>query len=297
MFEKYQDKVLEAYKTKIESKQMLQLVGISPALLRNECLNIYRERKVDEKDIPSLRVFFGPDTNNKGYLKIIDEYPTGRFRSLSNFFKGIPVKPDRKNIELLAWLIDYKPRPYQALRGYDISSDGTADATSNEIVVKQKQFPEVEPIDIKEGEDDCQKEPAKEDALEVRGVQKGIPKKYYKSIFAFGAAAAVAMGAFVFYPKNYQCMYWAGDHYVEIACDQKASAQVIALDTFKISNLKKIDKWDTLTAASIGKVHYAKVKVDSVDFYTAGGDHPTNSTKRLLPLTQYILTKYVANKK
>lgn len=296
MFEKYQDKVLEAYKARIASNQMLQLVDISPALLRDECVNIFRERKGNEQDIPSLRVFFGPDTNNKGYLKIIDEHPTGRFRSLSNFFRGMPVKPDRKNIELLAWLIDYQPRPYKAMQGYNVSSD-FVNVISEESFVEQAKSSENETVDIMGEEDQRQKKPVTEAVADIKAVHKPIPKKYPKSIAAFGVAAAVAIGAFIAYPKKYQCMYWAGDHYVKQACDQKASTPVIALDTFKVSNLKKINKRDTLTFASIGKVHYTKVKVDSVDFYTCGGDHPTNNTKRLLPLTQYILDKYIPNHK
>ncbi|WP_307291081.1 hypothetical protein [Pedobacter agri] len=58
MFEIYQEKVLDAYRNKAERNQLPQLSGISPALLRNECLNLYKERKGNEKDAASLRNFF-----------------------------------------------------------------------------------------------------------------------------------------------------------------------------------------------------------------------------------------------
>ena len=58
-------------------------------------------------------------------------------------------------------------------------------------------------------------------------------------------------------------MYWAGDHYVEIACDQKASAQVIALDTFKISNLKKIDK-KRRTLVSVSRLSESIDEMDEI---------------------------------
>lgn len=300
MFEIYQEKVLDAYRNKAERNQLPQLSGISPALLRNECLNLYKERKGNEKDAASLRTFFGPDENKKGYLKIIDEYPTGKFRSLSNFFQGRDVKPDRKNIELLAWLIDFQPRPYQALSGYEISSSLNKD----DLSVEPEKVPDVLDGDFKGPETEAVSDSEREVSLKQATITQtqseneriSIPKKFYKAIISFAAASVVVIAS-VFLGQKKQCMYWTGDHYEPIACDQNVSTPVIALDTFSVSHLKKISDRDTITAASIGKVYYTKVKIDSVDFYTAKGDHPTNSTKRLLPMTQYILDKYVPNHK
>ena len=290
MTEDYQARVLQEYK-KLKETGRLTCDLSTRAKFRKECIKAFN-KKYNSQDDDVFADFFEVDKLEANFHQLLNKSEADDFKAVHNHIAGYNKtdNTEMKNTELIAWFIDFQPRPstlfYKKQRetetkeefGRTLVTAQTEDGANKKQGDGPEQTPDVTPTKL--------------------GFSKyTIPKKYYKSIFAFGTAAAVAIGAFIFYPKNYQCMYWTGDHYVGIACDQKASSPVIALDTFKISNLKKIDKRDTLTAASIGKVHYAKVKVDSVDFYTSGGDHPTNSTKRLLPLTQYILTKYVANKK
>jgi len=99
------------------------------------------------------------------------------------------------------------------------------------------------------------------------------------------------------YIDNHQCMYWKGDHYEAIGCKIKVdTASVIALDQQKLDHLKKITRLDTIGEKDLDKVWYVKIKVDSAEFYTDSGEYPLDTRKRLLPMTPYILNKYILKK-
>jgi len=84
----------------------------TPASIRKECLTVYKERP-DRKDEPVLRSFFGPAAPNGSFLIAIENFPTDGFKAFTNYLKGKAVKTDDKNVELLAWLIDFPHRPYR----------------------------------------------------------------------------------------------------------------------------------------------------------------------------------------
>ncbi|WP_131539918.1 hypothetical protein [Pedobacter nototheniae] len=93
------------------------------------------------------------------------------------------------------------------------------------------------------------------------------------------------------------CMYWTGDHYEQIKCDQKGIAVLkIPFNKYVFENFEKITLPDTLTSNSLGKVWYSKQN-NKVDFYTDSAAHPTDDNRRLLPLTQYMLNKNVSYKR
>lgn len=108
---------------------------------------------------------------------------------------------------------------------------------------------------------------------------------------------AVSVGTYFLSIYNKQCMYWNGDHYKTIGYKIKIDhATVIALDKEKLFSLKKINRLDTIREKHLGKVWYVKIKVYSAEFYTDSGEYPLNSKKRLLPMTPYILDKYILKK-
>ena len=306
MFEDYQNAVLSAYRKKLTDDQLPHLNAISPALLRQECLNVFRERYNPKKDDVVLRTFFGPE-RDKGYLKVIDEHPTDKFKALSVFFKGGIAKPDKKNLELLAWLIDFEDRPYQIKDAYHIS---TPIAKIEETLIEENPPNDVEIKSVEEKINPSNEEA--EEKQEIRTIQTlaedhksikennafGFPKKYNKAVASFAVAVGILTASYVLFNENKQCMYWNGEHYVSIACDERLdNASVIAFNEETANNLKRILRPDTLTENSVRKVWYNKVWTDSIDFYTDSGSVPTNSNKRLMPMTNYILNKYIIQKK
>lgn len=93
-------------------------------------------------------------------------------------------------------------------------------------------------------------------------------------------------------------MYWAVDHYEPSPCNKKIEGVLlIALDSFKLNNFRRITVPDTITYASIGILWYYKPKRDSVEFYTAEGFHPIMYNRRLKPVTKYMVDVHVLGKK
>lgn len=99
----------------------------------------------------------------------------------------------------------------------------------------------------------------------------------------------------LFLSGSEKCMYWVGDHYEVIACDQKGKVgvPVIPLNQAKLNNLKRITQPDTLTKNSIGKVWYARFGGKN-EFFTDSGTHPIDTAKRLKPITNYIITNHTS---
>jgi hypothetical protein len=325
MFEHYQNEVVSVCRSKLAANQLPHLNAISPAMLRQECLNVFKERHDPKKDDVALRMFFGPDDKNKGYLKIIDAHPTEKFKALSVFFKRPnDKKPDQKNLELLAWLIDFEGRPYQPKKGYDIS---TPIDNNEEILVEDNLAHDVEisPVDVEnkdsygeapQGIEDRAKgqdlEPERESTTKIRALRLftdidpsaihnrwHIPKKFHKTVYAFTAAAVVLASTYLIIGiGDKQCMYWNGERYEAVACaDKPGDFSVIPFDQETANNLKRILRPDTLSENSVRKVWYNKVWSDSLDFYTDSGSVPANSNRRLMPMTNYILNKYVLQKR
>jgi len=89
------------------------------------------------------------------------------------------------------------------------------------------------------------------------------------------------------------CMIWDGDHYQPVYCNDKSLQGVASpIDHGLVDHFKKITRPDTLTARSLGRVWYAKYN-GRVEFFTSGGYYPLDSNRRLLPMTDHILEKYV----
>jgi hypothetical protein len=271
----YQQQVIDEYARKRDAGSLsLNLMQPTRSGLREECLNVYKEKGSPQVD-PVLRLFFGPIAMEDNYVQRIRNFDVDKFRPLVNFLKDQTITTQDKNIALLAWLI-----------GFPTASSGVKDAnviSGNAPKVEKRNFlmsanPVAEPGNL---------------------IQAFTPKYQLFDkrvmIAIFTVIVVVLIGSFS--RENNQCMYWTGTQYQSIPCNEKAgNAMIIALDTFKVSNLKKITRPDTLTESALGKVWYRKIKRDSIEFYTGAGEHPLDNKKRLMPLTEYILNKYVLQK-
>ncbi|WP_157257910.1 hypothetical protein [Pedobacter ginsenosidimutans] len=108
MPEDYQDLVLATYKKKCEERKLhLNLLKPTTVKLKRECLKKY-DASDEAKDVFSD--FFDKDKMDNISL-ILSQADPGDFRALLNHINGITTRTDEKNSELLAWLIDFRPRP------------------------------------------------------------------------------------------------------------------------------------------------------------------------------------------
>jgi hypothetical protein len=108
MPEDYQDLVLATYKEKCKERKLhLNLLKPTTVKLKRECLKKY-DASDEAKDVFSD--FFNKDKMDNISL-ILSQSDPGDFRALLNHINGITTRTDEKNSELLAWLIDFQPRP------------------------------------------------------------------------------------------------------------------------------------------------------------------------------------------
>ena len=293
--------IIKTYQTKKRENQLANnLLNPTCAKIKSECRLICEER-LGNKDANCIRTFFGGFGTKKEVGLLIEKMPLSKFKPLDNFLKNdCQGDTDDKNIELLAWLIDFQPRPFDSQINYE-----SADMRG----IQHRQDSKVDTY--KKGKSEDIKGTNDEVHSRMLGTNKN--KRSFRpdtlnlgQIIPIGFLALVGFGV-IWLGKNslansptpaFSCMYWAGDRYESVPCNFKSrDALVIALDSFKLLHFKRITVKDTITYASIGVLWYAKPKRDSVEFYTAEGFHPINYDKRLKPLTKYMIDKYVLKDK
>lgn len=303
MFSEYKIRVLDLYKFKLKEGSLpLNLMQPTPARLKRECLVAFE--RIKNEDLKTLSDFFGPRKNPTEYVQLIKRIETDKFRPLESFLKGRVQNPDDKNIELLAWLIDFPGRPYRFGTG-----SFEEDCTPTEIEEAGKINHPLSEADQQtiSGAGTVLSSPAVtaryyvEDKTWLSSISK-----YKTQILIAGIILILGIIGFSFEryvsgnaatedsKSGNACMYWEGEQYVETACDKQIpNTIVIGLDQFKLDHFKKITQLDSIAESDIGRVGYYKIKRDKVEFYTSGGTHPEYPNKHLKPMTWYIYNKYV----
>ena len=102
--------VKESYIRKRSSDSLFSLARSTPGKIKKECLKVYQQRYIN-KDELILRRFFDPEETGKQLYLLIRKSDSDKFKALNNFLKGDTGKTEEKNLELLAWLIDFQHRP------------------------------------------------------------------------------------------------------------------------------------------------------------------------------------------
>lgn len=294
MYPDYRLLVLKDYQEKKAGNALsLRLRSPSPAQLRDECIAVCEERYL-RKDEPVLRTFFGKKDDVAGYIQAIKNHDTDKFKPLVNYLRGQVSSTDQKNIELLAWLINFEPRPFQLGKKYDAAGAAPED---DEEEKEEREREVVTEIMKGNGENVG----VMRMFQHVPGKQKPGSKNRAIIILAFLIMFIVGGSYWLLKDKapkivltgKESCMYWAEDHYEPVSCNQKfKDTLIVALDSVKLHQFKKITQPDTITARAKGHVWYVKVD-NGIEFYTSDGYHPIYHQKRLRPVTDYIIYKYV----
>jgi hypothetical protein len=328
MPEDYQKVVLDDYAKKVINGSIApSLLDPTPGSFRERCIYVYKERcSTDDDEI--IKSFLG--SAGKECLSLLENSLAVKFRQLPKILKGKVENPNIKYIELIAWLIDFKPRPSTAYyksfysqpqqNEEEVISKGEDKDVSLEMSEIETKIPTSQPKNISIGEvptgdqegtikmpqpivSDSNNElspPARLSYLErlILWLEAGPHAGKKKLVVALIPVTLIALASYTFFEHTgSQCMYWTGNEYQSVGCSLKIDhAQVIALDRHKLNNLKKINRLDTITEKDLGKVWYVKIKVDSAEFYTDSGEYPLDIRKRLLPVTPYILNKYILKK-
>jgi hypothetical protein len=294
----YSKAVLTYYQQKLAADELsLHIKQLSSASFKEACLEVRRERFSKKDDLP-LRAFFGEGANQDACLLAIKVVDNDKFKPLVYFIKGKTKKPDDKVVELVAWLIDFKDRPYDPGLDYSESLRPTQALVPDKAV----DIPNTVPAENQNGPQAFSPEPIKDSSQNVlpKAGKERIKRK--RIILAITISIAFGMVAFWIWPRkptNLQitgheaCMFWADDHYQPVSCAQKIdNTQVIALDSEMIKNVHKITRPDTITLNSIGSVWYVKYR-GVMEYYTDSGSHPLDPNLRLKPITPYMIRKYI----
>ncbi|MBV7532846.1 hypothetical protein [Chitinophaga sp. sic0106] len=308
MFIDYQTQVYADYENKKANNALShRLVHPTPAKIREECIAVCHER-YRTKDEEILRTFFGKKDSVPEYIQAIRKHDPDKFKPLVNYLRKQISNTDVKNIELLAWLTDFESRPYQIGRRYQTNLQETnkVEEILSEEVAQKEVIPKKEPKSISTTNDEPQKEEKVSNLLWNKWMMLR-PAGYLSKQSAFRKKGLAGLMFFILsitgywsYQRYYgrllagkeSCMYWAGDHYIQVSCNQTFhDTLVIGLDSFKLKNFKKITQPDTITLNAVGNVWYSK-KDNNIEFFTAPGYHPIQQ-RRLKPISEYIIIKYI----
>lgn len=296
MYADYIASVLQTFHEKKDNHELSNRWSkLTRASLREECLAVYL-KGCTKDDAKVLSEFFEYREDEKAVTQKIRDFDINKFRPLVNFINGNTSLPDPKNIELLAWLIDFEPRPLRKYEekireggsaGGDKKGRGTRKNSSNDNPDSTMQSVQLHRLSKRRT-----KYLIPLAVLIFLLLGGGMLYKGFKNTAANTTtldSPAIATSGF--------CMYWAEDHYQKIPCDQASdSLNPIPLDMEKVQHFKKIPCPETIKKTEIGKYWYCKLKNGEVEFYTAGGFHPVDTKRRLKPLTNYMYETYITGR-
>ena len=271
MSAEYNKAVLDAYQEKkAENRLPPSLKLPTPKTLRQQCELVCRER-YEERDEMTLKAFFRQGVNRETFLQAMAKFDADKFKPLINYLNGVTNKTDLKNIELLAWLIDFERRPFQF--GVDY---GLVD-------------PVAEVVEVEDPEEN---------------VNSDLVGAFnFKMAYAILVVilAIVGIGVYLIYnskrtpPPPTAWMRWAGDHFKQVPNSESVGdTSAVPLDSSVLLHFKRITDTCTITVASLGKIWYAKIDGKLLFYNSLGlGFDPVYTQFRLKPLTRYMISKHV----
>ncbi len=308
MYSDYQKLVVQDYERKKAANQLsLNLSHPTPAKLKEACLVVCSKR-YSRKDGRILSSFFGEGDDKDAVLKAIKRLDSDKFKQIQKFLKNQNLKTSEKNIELLAWLIDFEPRPFDYGKNYiegiadtvAIEKDepeATEDKTESDALII-----EVDKTQTQQSETQIDEEQASEstesDSEDIEEPIAKYPKPKIPLKILVSAIILIAIAGIIYCLikggcSGRHCMFWNVDHYEQISCTPShGDTLVIALDSARLLHFRKITQPDTITYNNLGMVWYLKSHGD-IEFFTSGGYHPVETKRKLKPITIYIIDQYI----
>ncbi len=308
MFEDYKKEVLNSYLEKKKNEQLEPyLQNPTTRKIKKECVRIFNLNPKREERL--LRLFFDPNNRIDDIEQCIKEFDVEKFRPLLSFIKQEKNIRDEEPVKILAWLIGFES--YKAWRenqlGPIVNETSNTQDDFNQQQLTEDTIQPIKDVTAEERPENTSQDHYKQIEIVQPTINLTSPLVKtswrdklinWKTWTVTICCLILTFVAFAYYKlnDNQHCMYWNGNEYKKISCNEKAGeVPVLALDKQKLVSLKKITQPDTITYSSIGKVWWAKVN-GKIEFYTAGGDHPTIQNKRLLPITTYMIDKYVLHR-
>jgi len=269
-FKNYIKGIKDKYEEERKGVFSIYLDKPSPALLHNYC-KILKQNGLSKKDQDIIQLFYS-----------LPNFDNDKFRPICNFFNEKTTNPSQEILDVMALLVDFKPRPLgDFLKGCGVSKVKDEELTEENLLIEEKKR-----ITISK------------EFIEIPMIKKGI---CIKKNFIL-ALIVVFLGLFTFvylnYKKNKPCLEWHNDRFVEVDCNSEVIG-FAGLDSKLPYNedlllLRKIIPTDTTTYFKNGKaiVWYCKIDENHLELFNAPGHHPITN-KPLKAITDYMIEKYL----
>ncbi|MDI1255658.1 MAG: hypothetical protein PSV16_06120 [Flavobacterium sp.] len=270
------------------------LTNPSPAQLRNYCLLLF-DGGLSQQDAEIFKLFFQPN-GEESLRKKIDSLDAGKWRAVGNFIRGENSKTNPVNLNLIAVLVNFKPRPHNA---YIAGKNQLVNAVSDIIHDTDSSNSVDMPEDSVNATTIYQEDEIIKDNT---AVSVGNRKKFIAILLIVIVLLFVCISAILLFPEK-KFMQWQTDHYTTLEDNQE---ELLTADYGAIRPIDGIEiKKRQLQLADIPyffrnekpMVWYSK-EVTGIEFFNIPGDglHPI-SGKTLKPISKYMIDKYKLNKK
>jgi|GEM_PF-6601208 len=280
MPEDYQTVVLAKYRKLTEKeKASIGLSSLTRASIRKACIKKFNEQYCSEDDY-IFAEFFDVDRIDANFSQLLNKSDADDFKAIHNHIVGNNKtdNTDSKNTELLAWLIDFNPRPSH--RYYAIEREKEqkeTKASGGDVIDYTKKNIVLNPIS---------EELVSNPNVTMHSPTVNRPKWQNKWFFGSAVGIASISVIFLFFPRY---MTWRGNHYEWLFFNTSTNkTPVVAIDWDLIRGFQMVTRKDTLTEYSIGKLWYLKEK-NNHEVFTMGGKHPLLVNRNLRPLSKTIL--------
>lgn len=292
----YQEEVLGKYKREKGGDMRGYLAEPTCSQIRDACIYLLGRRNEKNDDYILNRFFEFNSEHDR--LREIENFGIGKFKSIEKFLKGEIKQTSTKNINLISWLIDFHPRPYEEF----LKSDNPTHTQEPE----KQEIDHGDPLHIFDNQTPTAK-------------PKVPIKKRRRLIIRISTAIVCILVTFLillFWPTHNnglpnpsdmdECMAWADSLYVQVPCTSKPYSEhgtkVEPMDRVRMNSFKKVEVgMATLFFSADDKpmLWYHKNKEGEIEYFTAPGLHPING-ETLRKITPYIIQTYVplhSNKK
>jgi hypothetical protein len=296
----YQKEVLEKYKRNKGGELSTYLLNPTPRLIKQACILLLDKRtSTDDNNI--LNCFF-QFRDEESRLREVKSFDNDRFKPIVNFLKGRTNSTSDENIELISWLIDFRPRP---LHQY-LKSDHQifeVDDSKPEIISEFEGLDNIN-VDNLEGKKGVERKKLEE-------AKRKEEKKRHRRIITISISVVFGMTMLILGIQNWplnilknspnrrECMTWADSLYVKVSCDKGPFSQfgttVDSLDQMKLKKMRKVKvnaAYEFFSNADEPLIWYYKKSNTEIEYFTAPGLHPTNG-ETLRKITPYIIETYV----
>lgn len=275
----YQKEVLAKYKSEKGGDMRGYLGEPTRSQIRDACIYLFNRRNEKNDEYILNRFFQFKNDDNK--LREIENFGEGKFRSIENFLKEDVENTSAKNLNLISWLIDFKPRPYEEYLKSDIQKPNIKSTDGKT---------ENEPITNTNNDDDTINRPSiwVKISISIMGILLlifGVQKYNNLSIQKD--------------PESTICMTWADSLFIKVSCDEgplsKFGTKVEPMIVAEFKNMRKVKvdaAYQFFTDTGKPLIWYHKNGNNEHEYFTAPGLHPVDE-ETLRKITPYIIQTYV----